>query len=168
MHANRVCRVQKQHQGMLHFVKTNNVPPTPHNASCNNTTACANRISVLVGCVPWCSKVSLHATGLSFARYLPMLSVSYVLIIPPFNHHYLIATNTTTYIHLPPPDSASCTSASGVFAPVDGWKNTTSTSGKGVMTTTCASGVFAPVDGKKNTTSASCSRCWLPLVQIKY
>ena len=76
---------------------------------------------------------------------------------------YTATLTTPTYIyhhHMQPPShSASCTSASRVFAPVVERKKHHQRKLQRLMTTTCASGVFAPAAGRKNTTSASCSRC---------
>ena len=88
--------------------------------------------------------------------------------------------------HWPPPHSASCPGASAVFAPVAGWKSTTSASCRGwyhhvckwticasgwvkkhhqrklqlVTTTTCASGIFEPVkEGKHHKHKVQRSGC---------
>ena len=68
-----------------------------YSASCNRTTTCAiEYLCCMVGCVPWHSKVDLHATSLCLVRNL---SVFYILWLPPFNHHHHIATPTTKWYH---------------------------------------------------------------------
>ena len=60
-------------------------------------------------------------------------------------------------------------SASKVFAPVAGRKNTTSASCSVTGDDhACTSGVSASADGWKNTNSTSCSRCRPPRVQVEY
>ena len=72
----------------------------PHIASCNKTTTCVNRVFVQVG----------------FDYHNSTATITYS-----YNHHcHKCTTSTTTYhYHLQPlPHSTSCTSASGVCAPM--------------------------------------------------